>query len=132
MKFLIVEDDPVSSKVMVQHLAAYGNCETAADGDEAIESFRKAWNENSPYDLITMDIMMPHMDGQKALQNIRELEHKMGLDDNKRVKVIMTTALGNPKNVIEAFYKGGAMAYIVKPIKKETLLSEMKKLGFAV
>jgi two-component system, chemotaxis family, chemotaxis protein CheY len=129
MKFLIVEDDPVSSKVMVQHLDPYGKCETAADGNIAIEAFRTAWNFNEPYDMITMDIMMPHTDGQKALQKIRELEHQMGLDDAKRVKVIMTTALGNPKNVIEAFYKGGAMAYIVKPVKKETLLAEMRKLG---
>lgn len=55
-----------------------------------------------------------------------ESEHGIsGLDD---VKVIMTTALGDPKNVMSVF-REGCEAYIVKPVEKDKLLEEMEKLG---
>jgi two-component system chemotaxis response regulator CheY len=44
----------------------------------------------------------------------------------------MTTALDDPKNVVQAFYKGKATSYIVKPIAKKKLLEEIEKLGLDV
>jgi two-component system, chemotaxis family, chemotaxis protein CheY len=129
MKILIVEDDLICGKIMTGHLSPYGKCDLTIDGQSAIQLFKNAWKNNQPYDLITIDIMLPNIDGQETLQQIRKLELTMGIQDSKKAKVIMTTALGNPKNVIEAFYKGGAMAYIVKPIEKEKLLEEIKKSG---
>jgi two-component system chemotaxis response regulator CheY len=41
----------------------------------------------------------------------------------------MTTALGDPKTVVEAFYRGGATAYIVKPIGKQKLLQELRNFN---
>ncbi len=41
----------------------------------------------------------------------------------------MISALDDPKNVVKAYSKGGATSYIVKPIEKEELLSEIRKLG---
>jgi len=38
-----------------------------------------AWEEQEPYDLICMDIMMPEVDGQEALQRIRDMEKEMGI-----------------------------------------------------
>ena len=41
----------------------------------------------------------------------------------------MTTSLDDPKSVMEAFYKGGASSYIVKPIDRSKLINEMLSLG---
>ena len=41
----------------------------------------------------------------------------------------MATALDDLKNVIKAYHDGGATSYIVKPISKNNLVEEMKKLG---
>lgn len=129
MRFLIVEDDFTSRTLLQKILSPYGDCDIAVDGDEAIQAFRLAHEEKEPYDLICMDIMMPHTDGQQALKAIREIEKEMDIDDADEVKVIMTTALGDPKTVMEAYYKGGAASYIVKPITRQKLLDEVKKLG---
>ncbi len=45
------------------------------------------------------------------------------------IKVIMTTAIDDPKNVMEAYNKEGASSYVVKPIHKNHLLEEIRKLG---
>lgn len=129
LKVLIVEDDFISRRILKEILSPYGNCDMAKDGEEAIRAFYLGWEEQAPYDLICMDIMMPEMDGQEALKRIRDMEKEMGIIGSKEVKVIMVSALDDPKNVIEAFHKGGATSYIVKPINKKNLIDEIQKLG---
>jgi two-component system chemotaxis response regulator CheY len=128
MKILIVEDDFTNRKIMQKILSAYGDCDIAVDGMEAIDAFRMATEDGRPYDLICMDIMMPNMDGQEALSEIRNIEQNMGLAAKDEVKVIMTTALDDPKNVVSAL-KRGAASYVVKPINKQKLFDEISKLG---
>ena len=129
MRTLIVEDDFIARRILKDILSPYGDCDIAIDGDEAIQAFRLAHEDNKPYDLICMDIMMPEIDGQEALRRIREIEKDTGIRPSGEVKVIMTTALSDPKNVVAAFYKGGATSYIVKPINKQKLLEEVRNLG---
>ncbi len=129
MKTLIVEDDFISRRILKEMLSPYGECDIAIDGEEAVQAFRIALDESAPYDLVCMDIMMPNMDGQEALRLIRALEKERGGSAAKETKVIMTTALGDPKTVVEAFYKGGVTSYLVKPIGKQKLLQELRNFG---
>ncbi len=99
------------------------------NGSEAIQVFKLARDDAMPYNLICMDIMMPDIDGHKALKKIREIEKDLGLTEKERVKVIMVSALDDPKNVVKSYQHGGAESYIVKPIKKEKLLEEVRKLS---
>ena len=113
---------------MKKVLIKYGECDIAVDGLEAIDAFLAAWKEEKPYDLICMDIMMPKLDGMKALQAIRNIEKQKGIEDNKRAKVIMTTAL-NDKSTIMNAYDTGCEAYAWKPIEVGKFVLVMKKLG---
>jgi two-component system chemotaxis response regulator CheY len=128
MRCLIVEDDFAARKLLQTHLSNYAQCIVAVNGKEAVQAVREALDEGQPYDLICLDIMMPEMDGHKALQLIRKLEEQHGIRGLDAVKVIMTTALGDSKNVMGAF-RTGCEAYIVKPIRKHKLLEELEKLG---
>ncbi|MFW5844143.1 MAG: response regulator [Spirochaetota bacterium] len=129
MRCLIVEDDFGSRRLLQALLREYGSIDVVVDGQEAIEAFRLAWEENNPYDVVFLDIMMPNVDGQEALRRIRATEGEIGIPERDQVKVIMTTALGDPENVVEAFYKGGANGYVVKPIERQALISELEKVG---
>ena len=80
MKVLIVDDEELIRNVIKEYLVLndyeYGEAET---GKQAIE---KVKNEN--YDIVIMDIMMPEMDGFKAVKKIREF--------NKEIPFIMLSA----------------------------------------
>ncbi|NMC47870.1 MAG: response regulator [Desulfovibrio sp.] len=129
MRVLVVEDDFTSRKVLQKILSPFGEVDIAVNGLEAVEAFESSLNEKKPYDLICMDIMMPEMDGQEALKRIRTVEKAHSIRPADEVKVIMTTALDDPKNVVEAYYKGGATSYVPKPIDKHMLLHLLKNLG---
>lgn len=128
MKCLIVEDDFAARKLLQVYLSDYADCFIAVNGHEAVEAIREALEEGESYDLICLDIMMPEMDGHKALEAIRQVEKEHGIGGLDGVKVIMTTALDDSKNIMGAF-RTGCEAYIVKPIRKEKLLEEIKQLG---
>ena len=130
MRVLIVEDEPINCTVIREILSPYGKCDLAVDGVDAVRAYRRALTDNSPYDLICMDIMLPGIDGQHALRQIRHLENQMNIEGPDRAKAIMLTALSDAKNVIDAYYRGGASSYVVKPVDKKKLLDEVKKLGF--
>jgi len=128
MRILFVEDDFPNRWIIQKHLAPYGDIDIAVNGEEAIESFNLAWREGKPYDLICLDIMIPKKDGQQVLQEIREKEKEQNVPPSEEVKIIMVTVLEDPENVFKAYYKGKATSYILKPVDKEKLVNELKKL----
>lgn len=132
MRFLIVDDDFDSRKLLQKILRPYGECDVAVDGEEGVEAFKTALKENDPYDLISMDILMPNMDGQQCLREIREIEKEMGITIEKVVKVVMITGLDDSQEVHDAFFLGDATSYIVKPIRKQILIEEIRSLGLNI
>ena len=46
----------------------------------------------------------------------------------QEVKVIMLTALDDPRSVFEAYYRGGATSYLTKPLKRKDLLDELVRI----
>ena len=128
LKILIAEDDLVSRKYLNKVLNKIGECDLVVDGKEAIDAYMLAISENSAYDLICLDIMMPKIDGTKVLKTIRELEDQQGINKEKRVKIIMTTALGETK-VVQKSFDYGCNAYASKPIDVDKLMNVIEKLG---
>ena len=131
MRILIAEDDFASRKFLYKFLSSYGECDMTIDGSETLEAFSLAYEEGVPYELVCLDIMMPKMDGIKVLKAIREVEQGLGISEKERVKIIMTTALNDVKNVYDSF-ETGCQAYASKPINTHKLIEVMMKLGFAV
>lgn len=129
MKTLIVDDEYSIRQVLKYMLSKTGKTDQAVNGEEAIRLFLQAWREKEPYDLICMDIMMPLMDGKESVKAIREQEKIMGIKSSEEVKIMMITALGDPKNVVESYYKSGADAYVVKPFDKQKFWETIAKLG---
>jgi len=127
MRTLIVEDDFTSRILLQSLLSQYGECHIAVNGREAVAAFRTAQGSGQAYDLICMDIMMPEMDGQTAVRKIRALEEAGGTLSTNGVKIIMTTALDDVKNVVESFM-ALCDAYLFKPIDQEQLLGHIKDL----
>lgn len=128
MKVLIAEDDLASRRFLSKFLAQYGEVDLVVDGLEALDAYLIAIKDKEPYDLICLDIMMPKVDGVKVLKAIRDYEGKQKVEIEKRVKVIMTTALAETDYVNRSF-EIGCEAYAAKPIDTNKMLEVIRKLG---
>lgn len=129
MRILIAEDDSVSRLFISKFFSCYGECDVTVDGLETLDKYLAALQENKPYDLICLDIMMPKVDGVKVLKAIRKLETQKGFLPEKQAKVIMITALTETKH-IKQVYEIGCDGYASKPVDIEKLIQIMKELGF--
>jgi two-component system, chemotaxis family, chemotaxis protein CheY len=128
MKTLIVEDDFTSRLLLQEFLKSEGPARIAVNGDDAVAAVKAALDADERYDLICLDIMMPVMDGQEALRKIRALEQAKGINSSHGAKIVMTTALGDMRNVTAA-YSGLCDAYLTKPILKTKLLEKLRELA---
>lgn len=129
MKTLIVEDDFLARSLLSTLLSEYGVCHVAVNGREALDAIERAFDENDRYDLVCLDIMMPVLDGQEALLELRKLEALRGVKGLDTTKVIMVTAIDDSKNIMKAFRQGQCEAYLTKPLDRTKLISHIKELG---
>jgi CheY-like chemotaxis protein len=109
-RILVVDDYESMRKVIVEALSQSGRYELseAANGKEALQIL-----EESPFDLVISDVMMPGMGGMELLNSIREL--------NSDTSVIMITAHPAMELTVSAMKKG-AVDFLKKPFKIEDLL----------
>lgn len=129
MKILVVDDQLVSRAKMEKILEGLGECEAVGTGELAIAAYKKAWENSAPFDLITLDISMPGIDGTEVLQVIREHQSQAGVTEEKRVKILVVTS-SSDKDLVVTCIQAGCDDYVVKPINATVLTKKVKDLGF--
>ncbi|HWR04865.1 MAG TPA: response regulator [Humidesulfovibrio sp.] len=129
MRALIVDDDFYSRVVLHDMLRAVAECHIAVNGEEAVGAFKKALEDGRPYDLVCMDLVMPEMDGQQALQEMRALEEERGIDGVERSVIFVVSMVEDNRETNEAFFLGGADSFLVKPIEEARLMAELGEHG---
>ena len=127
VKILVVDDELVSRKKMEKIMESLGECETVDSGKAAISVFKKAWENWTPFDLITLDVSMPDMDGTEVLYEIREIEKENKVPKEKQVKVLMVTSHSDKDTIITCI-QAECDAYVVKPFDKEAIIDKIEKI----
>lgn len=128
MRILVIEDDFVSRTVLTRFLEPFGEVTAAVDGEQGLDAFRQATAAGQPFDLVTLDMMMPGIDGLEVLREVRSLE-RAEESCAPAAKVLMTTALDDIKTVAAA-YVAMCDDYLTKPIRKATLFEKLAQFGF--
>jgi len=117
---LIVEDDKISSRLMLKILNDLGyRADLASDGAKALEAFAPG-----KYALILMDMQMPVMDGIAVTEKIREIEADSGVG---RVPILALTANVMPGDR-ERCMAAGMDGYLSKPIQKADLAAKVASI----
>jgi two-component system, chemotaxis family, chemotaxis protein CheY len=129
MRALIVDDDFYSRSFLEYILHPYAQCDVAVNGEDAIMAFQRALEETRPYSVIFMDLLMPVIDGPRALNEIREIEKDHGLAGDTCCKIIITSVLEDGEDTHNAMYLGSATSFLQKPVDEKSILTELRRLG---
>jgi HD-like signal output (HDOD) protein len=95
---------------------------------DLLEDFEKALDEGRPFDLVTLDIHMPVMDGTEMLYRIREAEKKRNIPKERKAKVFMVTSQSDKDSLITCL-QAGCDGFVVKPFTRETLFKKLEAIG---
>ena len=115
MKLLVVDDELLIRNVIKEYALNEGyTVDEAEDGNEAIEKV-----EENNYDLIIMDIMMPHKDGFSSAKEIKEI---------KNIPIIFLSARTEELDKLNGFSLG-ADDYVTKPFSPKELMARIKAVS---
>jgi len=124
MRILVVDDELVSRKKLQKILSYLGECGEVEDGKSAIGAFKEALKAGNPFDLITLDISMPEMDGTEVLMELRELEKQAGVTEAEKAVIMMVTSHSEKQQIVTSI-SAGCDDYIIKPFNKKTVFMKL-------
>ena len=114
MRILVVDDEKLLVKGVKFNLENEGyEVECAYDGASAVELAR-----NGRFDLIILDVMMPHFSGLEVCRRVRE---------DSSVPILFITALSQEENALAGF-RAGADDYITKPFSFPVLVAKAQAI----
>ncbi|MCJ8270734.1 MAG: response regulator, partial [Psychrosphaera sp.] len=114
-RLLLVDDEPINLHVLNNHLSLrHFQLVEAQDGEQAL----KALNEQGPFDLVLLDVMMPKLSGFEVCKKIRQ---QYAITE---LPVIFLTAKNQVHDLVQSFAVG-ANDHLTKPIAKHELLTRV-------
>jgi two-component system chemotaxis response regulator CheY len=117
MAKVLIVDDAAFMRMMVKNILGANGHEIVGEAENGVQGLEK-YAQLKP-DLVTMDIVMPELDGIEATKEI--------IRSNPEARIIMCTAVGQQAKVLEAM-KAGARGYIIKPFQAPKVLEEINKV----
>ncbi len=106
-RVLVVDDEPVVADVLTRLLARDGHeIQVAPDAATA----RRRLDEEGPWDVVLLDLMLPDADGLELLRELRARHPELAF--------VVVTAYGSIESAVAAM-KGGAFHYVTKPFQNE-------------
>lgn len=119
-RLLVVEDEEHLSEALKLNFEAEGHeVVIAPDGQQAIDAFRDARQENRPFDLVVLDLMLPKRSGYEVCQAVRAVD--------RDAPVLILSARSMVEDRVLAF-DVGADQFLQKPFSLGELLARVRNL----
>ncbi|MFB6468910.1 MULTISPECIES: response regulator [Bacillaceae] len=117
MARILIVDDAKFMRMTLSNILKKANHEVVGEGENGRDGVQ-LYRELQP-DLVTMDITMPEMSGLEAVKEIKA--------EFPNAKVIMCSAMGQQKMVVEAI-EAGAKDFIVKPFDENRVIDAINRV----
>ena len=127
MRILIIDDEITALTKLKVLLVGYGECVLNTKAELSVRLFQDAIDNQTPYDLVLIDIHLAEANGLDLLETLTRMETESEIPHSIKM---MVTASGTKENLMKAYAKG-CDGFLVKPIKRDVLDEKMQSFGFA-
>lgn len=126
-RIMIVDDAEYMREMLEEIIDTYDDAQggytivgVANDGEEAIAKYRELKESGMRPDVVTMDIVMPKVDGVTVIKEI--------MDYDPDARILAISALGSP-DTIDRVMQAGAQDYIIKPFSVDDLMDMIRSIS---
>lgn len=120
MAKILVVDDAIFMRKMLSDILVKDGHEVVGEGENAKEAIN-LYKKLRP-DVVTLDIIMPDVDGVNAIQAIKDI-----VKEDPSANILMVSAMGQQEMVVESI-QAGAKDFIVKPFQASNVASAVKRM----
>ncbi|MDC7124166.1 MAG: response regulator [Spirochaetales bacterium] len=113
---VLIVDDLSFMRIAIREILEDEGIPVVGEADNGLNCLRFYYKH--PVQLVLLDITMPKMDGIETLKRLKQLD--------KKADVVMCSAMGEDKYIIKSIQLG-AKDFIVKPFKRERIVSAVKR-----
>ena len=117
LRALIVDDAELSRRVLKRVVSEVFEYDEAENGLIAVRKYIESLELGKPYDIIFMDIVMPELDGKKAVKIIRKIERYLEVEQTPIVMISASEMLDE----IEELVSGLLRKVVNRQLLNETL-----------
>ena len=114
---VLVVDDAVVMRMMIKGILAKNGYDVVGEAQNGLEAVEKY--ESLLPDVVTMDMVMPEMDGLSAVKKI--------VASHPDARIVMCTSMGQQQLVVEAI-QAGAKSFITKPFQPPKIVETLEKV----
>jgi DNA-binding response OmpR family regulator len=119
-RVLLVEDEEDAREILSFYLdTVFDKVQIACDGEEGLELYKKAYEDNKTFDLVLTDIQMPKLDGLSMIENITKI--------NENQKFIIVSAYKDEEYLFKSINLN-VISYFVKPLEVKNMMEMLKKV----
>jgi DNA-binding response OmpR family regulator len=119
-RVLLVEDEEDAREILSFYLdTVFDEVQIACDGQEGLELYEKAYEDNKTFDLVLTDIQMPKLDGLSMIENITKI--------NENQKFIIVSAYKDEEYLFKSINLN-VISYFVKPLEVKNMMEMLKKV----
>jgi DNA-binding response OmpR family regulator len=119
-RVLLVEDEEDAREILSFYLdTVFDEVQIACDGQEGLELYEKAYEDNKTFDLVLTDIQMPKLDGLSMIENITNI--------NENQKFIIVSAYKDEEYLFKSINLN-VISYFVKPLEVKNMMEMLKKV----
>jgi two-component system, chemotaxis family, chemotaxis protein CheY len=113
---VLIVDDALFMRMMIRDILSKDGFDVVGEAENGVEAVER-FKEMRP-NLVTMDIVMPEMDGIEAVKQIMKIDPD--------AKILMCSAMGQQPLVVEAL-EAGAKDFIIKPFQPSKVIEAVEK-----
>lgn len=119
-RVLLVEDEEDAREILSFYLdTVFDEVQIACDGQEGLEIYEKAYENNKTFDLVLTDIQMPKLDGLSMIESITKI--------NENQKFIIVSAYKDEEYLFKSINLN-VISYFVKPLEVKNMMEMLKKV----
>jgi CheY-like chemotaxis protein len=128
MKILAIDDDQIMLNILAKHFGYKGvEFVACSRGFEGLSAIEMALAQKKPFQVVLLDVHMPHVSGLFILEQLRKLEQEVYVEEGRASTIVCMLTSDNSSSVVLEAFDDDCDGFLTKPLSLDKLDAFLKR-----